>query len=188
MNLTQIPNMRMIAMSIKQKIKLWIESEDGIAAAEFGLIFPILLVMLLGTFDLGNGILAAQKTIRASQVTADLITRSRTVNDTDINEAIDAGELALQPFPTDEYGVDIISIRFNEDAEPEIVWQVTQGNITAITDLSDATPLAEANSGVVMVTTNYTFEPAFGDFLFGDIEMQERAFSRGRRSAVVNRE
>ena len=173
---------------LTQTIQNWIHREDGIAATEFGLIFPILLVLLLGTFDMGNGILAAQKTIRASQVTADLITRSRTVSDADITEAVDAGELALQPLPTDEYGVDIISFRFDEDGVPEIVWQVTEGNMTAVTDLSDVTALAEANSGVVMVTTNYTFEPVFGDFLFGDIVMQERAFSRGRRSAVVDRE
>lgn len=166
----------------------WRYDESGLAATEFALVFPALLILMLGVFDLGNGILAAQKTIRASQVTADLVTRNRSVDDADINEAVVAGELALQPFNTDSYGVDIVSIRFNDRAEPEIVWQVTQGNITPSTDLSDVTALAEANSGVVMVTTQYNFDPAFGGFIIDEIHMQERAFSRGRRSAVVNRE
>lgn len=171
-----------------KRTNVWWHDEQGVAAAEFGLVFPLLLVLLLGVFDMGNGILAAQKNIRASQVTADLITRNRTVDNTDINEAIEAGELALQPFETDTYGVDVVSIRFDDDASPEIVWQVTRGNITPTTDLSVVDALAEANSGVVMVRTQYQFQPVFGGFLIGNIDLQERAFSRGRRSAVVNLE
>ena len=47
-----------------------LQEEDGMAAVEAAYIFPILLTMMLGVFDLGNGIIANQKTIRASQVTA----------------------------------------------------------------------------------------------------------------------
>ncbi|MEZ5919361.1 MAG: hypothetical protein R3D66_05490 [Alphaproteobacteria bacterium] len=45
----------------------------------------------------GNAILANQKAIRSSQVVADLITRARSVNSTDIDEAVEAGRLAFEP-------------------------------------------------------------------------------------------
>ncbi|MCF8495402.1 MAG: pilus assembly protein [Alphaproteobacteria bacterium] len=166
----------------------WRRDESGLAAAEAGLIFPILLVLLLGTFDMGNALLAGQKTIRASQVTADLITRERSVTTDQITEAVEAGELALQPYATDTYGVDIVSVEFDEDAEPQIVWRETR-NMTPVPDVLTAVDaLAEPDGGVLVVTVQYLFEPVFSNFVIGDIAMQERAFSRGRRSAVVNRE
>ncbi|HBR68484.1 MAG TPA: hypothetical protein DEA55_03815 [Rhodospirillaceae bacterium] len=166
----------------------WSREECGVAAAEAALIFPILMTLLLGTFDMGNGILSNQKTIRASQVTADLITRDQTVTATDLEEAVRAGELALTPFPTGSYGVDIVSISFDNNAVPQIVWRETR-NMTPNPDvLNDVAALAEAGSGVVVVSVKYLFEPVFAGFIVDQIPMQEIAFARGRKSAIVNLE
>lgn len=173
-------------------LKQWVEARDGVAAIEAALVFPILIILLLGTFDMGNAILANQKTIRASQVTADLVTRDRTVSSAAINEAINAGELALQPFATGTYGVDIVSIRFDDDAEPLIEWRETRNMSPNATVLADVSALAEAGSGVVVVTVEYQYDPVFagfsmGGFSIGIIPMQEIAFARGRKSPVVER-
>jgi Flp pilus assembly protein TadG len=163
------------------------QERDGTAAVESALVFPLLIFLLLATYDMGNAIITDQKVIRSSQVVGDLITRERTVNSAVVNEAVLAGQLALLPNSTATYGVDIVSIRFNDEAEPEIVWRETR-NMTANADvLNSVLPLAEENSGVVVTTIQYSFRPLFGNFIFGDISMEEVAFNRGRKSAVVNR-
>lgn len=166
----------------------WIKDTKGVAATEAALIFPILLTILLGVFDMGNAVLSNQKTIRASQVTADLITRMREVTSNDIDEAIEAGRLALMPFDTGEYGIDIVSIRFDEDSTPEIVWRETQNMSPVNTVLSDVNALATPNDGVVVVAAQYNFEPVFAGFIIDSIPMQEVAFMRGRLSSVVCQE
>lgn len=173
---------------IQNYLRNWARDEGGMAAVEAAMIFPVLLILLVGTFDMGNGILANQKTIRASQVVADLVTRNRSITAAEISEAVDAGELALQPFETAEYGVDIVSIRFDEDAQPEIAWRETRNMAASADVLDNVASLAEANGGVVVVTVQYLFEPAFAGFVVNEIQMQETAFARGRRSAVVNLE
>lgn len=171
------------------KFKSWIDAEDGMAAVESALVFPVMLTMLIGTFDMGRGILSNQKAVRASQVTADLVTRARSVTTADINEAVKAGELALTPFPTDSYGVEIISIRFDDDANPEIVWTEIHGNISADANvLTKVASLAAPNEGVVVVNVEYDFEPVFAGFVIDEINMRETAFALGRKSAVVSRE
>lgn len=174
--------------TIKTLWQNWLESEEGMAAVEASMIFPVLLVLLVGTFDMGNGILANQKTIRASQVLADLVTRSSTVSVGDIDEAIEAAELALQPFDTTTFGVDLVSIRFDEDGDPEVVWRETRNMTASASVLNDVLPLAEPNGGVVVAIVEYLFEPAFAGFVVNEIQMQETAFARGRRTAVVNLE
>jgi Flp pilus assembly protein TadG len=180
--------MLQLANIITGFVKRWMAEEDAIASAEAALVFPILLTLLLGTFDMGNGILANQKAIRASQVVADLVTRNMSVDTTDIDEAITAGGLAFEPLDNSTYGIDIISVRFDDDAEPQIVWRETR-NMTADPNvLDDVTSLAEAGNGVVVVVVKYLFKPVFAGFVIHDIPMEETAFARGRRSAVVNRD
>ena len=166
----------------------WVQEKDAVAAVESALIFPLLLVMLLGTFDMGNGILANQKAIRASQVVADLVTRTRTLPTSELSEAVDAGELAFAPLASSSYGVDVVSISFDNSSNAQIVWRETR-NMTALADVLDRVePLAAPNSGVVVVTVEYDFEPIFAGFIVDEIPMQETAFARGRESAVVTLE
>lgn len=177
---------RKIRTQIQRKILGWLRAEDGIAAVEAALVFPILLTLLVGTFDMGRGILSNQKVIRASQVTADLLTRARDVSLADIDEAVNAGELALMPFPTDGYGVEVISIRFDDDANPEIVWRELRGDISADGNiLNNVMSLAAPNEGVLVVNVEYDFQPVFAGFVVDKISMRETAFARGRKSAVV---
>ncbi len=167
--------------------KKWLKEDSAVAAVEAAMIFPMMLVLLVGVFDGGNAILANQKTVRASQVVADLIARSGVASDEDISEAIEAGRLAFAPLPVGSFGVDIVSVRFDDDANSEIVWRETE-NMSGIPDaLSAVAALQEANEGVLMVTVEYRYTPLFVGFVFDTIDMREVAFSRGRNAPVIAR-
>jgi len=163
---------------------LW-KQDDGLAAIEAALVFPLLLTMLMGTYDLGNAILANTKVVRASQVVADLVTRKRATNNTEVLEAIEAGKLALEPLNTGSFGVDIASIEFDDEADSSIIWRRTVNMTPDPSVLNRVEALAEENAGVVVVSVRYTYQPFFAHFLTGDISMMETAFARGRKSAVV---
>lgn len=172
-------------MNIRNKIRTYLDARDGVAAMEAVLVFPILITLLLGTLDLGRGIMSNQKTIKASQVIADLVTREVVIDSSGVNEAITAGKLSLAPYDAESLAFDVVSFRFLDDGTPQIVWRETR-NMSPISDpAARVEPIAEAGSGVVMVVANYKYEPIFSDFVIGDINMQEIAFARGRRSAVV---
>lgn len=173
---------------IPRIFKRWYKEEEALAAIEAAMVFPVMLIMLLGILDVGNGILANQKCVRASQVVADLVARNSTISQSDLDEAVEAGRLAFEPMDTSSYGVDIVSIRFDENANGEIVWRKTVNMTGAADPLASTAALAAANEGVVMVSVRYVFEPIFGKFVSPHLEMSEVAFTRGRSSAVVNLE
>ena len=171
--------------AINNKLKSYWNHHEGVAAMEAAFVFPVLLVMLLGTLDMGRGIMSNQKTIKASQVVADLVTREAEISEADVFEAFDAGELSLLPYNPDQLGFDVISYRFLDDGTPEEVWRRTV-NMDPIADpIPRITPLADPGRGVVIVVAEYLYEPIFAGFVVDQIEMQEVAFARGRRSEVV---
>lgn len=172
---------------LERVCKPWWRSCEGIAATEAAMIFPLMLVLLVGTFDLGNAILSNQKTIRASQVAADLVTRGRNIDTTGLNEAIEAARLAYEPLSSASFGVDIVSIRFDAQGDAEIVWRETR-NMAPVSDvMTRVAGMSDPGNGVVMVAINYDFEPVFAGFIVDTILMQEIAFARGRKSPVVAR-
>jgi len=174
-------------LNFRKLLNNWKSDENGLAAVEAALIFPIMLVLLVGVFDAGNAILADQKAIRSSQVVADLVARQGIINSTDIAEAIAAGKLAFEPLDSSSYGVDIVSIRFDENANSEIVWRETV-NMTPVADpLGSVIALEQADEGVVMVSVVYDYEPLFAGFVMSAFGIEETAFSRGRNSPVVTR-
>lgn len=162
--------------------------ESGVAAIEAAFVFPVLLVLTLGVLDMGRGIMTNQKTIKASQVVADLVTRDVVIEDSDVSEAMQAGTLSLQPYSSENLGFDVVSLRFLEDKTPEVVWRQTSPNVTAMSaaELRErTTSMAEAGGGVIIVKARYLYEPIFAGFVVDKIQMEEMAFARGRKSAVV---
>jgi len=163
----------------------FLKEERAVAAAEFALIFPLLMTLLMGTFDLGYGILAAQKTIRASQTTADLIARHRSVSTTEINEAVTAGMVALNPFDTSTYGVDIASVSFDENSNPVVLWRETRNMSANNAALESLQGIADEGEGMVVVTVQYIYEPTFVTAVVKDIPLQEVSYVRGRLTPTV---
>lgn len=178
-----------MSFKTKNRITSWLYQEDGIAATEFALVFPILFILLLGMVDLGNGLLTNKKVITASQMAADLITRQLVADDADIADAVLAAQLAMQPLNIASFGIDIASIRFEGDnADPTVIWRETvnmppNGSIEALSD-----GLGVENEGLIAVTVQYTYKPHFTNVFLNDIDMREVSYMRGRRNSFVARE
>lgn len=170
---------------ITQTIKNWIDDEEGVAMVEAVMLFPPMLTLLLGVFDLGNGILLSQKTITASQVAADLVSRNKTMNTANLEDIIAGSKLAFEPYSSAEYGVDIVSVQFDGNKNPVILWRETQNMQPNIEAVNSVKGLSASGDGMVIVTVAYKYTPQFAKFFTGDLEFSEVAFTRGRRSATV---
>lgn len=163
----------------------WRVEEKAVAAVEAAILFPVMMTLLMGVYDIGNGIVINQKTITASQVMADLVARNQVVDLNAINDIIVAGRLALEPFSTATMGYDIVSVEFDEDEDPVVLWRMTSNMAENDAAVESTDPIAEEGNGVVIVSVAYRYTPFFSNFIVDEINMQEVAFLRARRSATV---
>jgi Flp pilus assembly protein TadG len=163
----------------------YVSDDAGVSIMEMAILFPILMAMLMAVFDLGNGIVVNQKTVAASQIIADLITRNEVVDSALIDDVVNAGELALDPYPRTNFGYDIASVIFDEDEEPEVLWRVSDNISQSSVAIDATTGLGAEGEGVVVVTVINDYEPLFSGFVVDVYNMRERAFLRGRKSATV---
>jgi Flp pilus assembly protein TadG len=177
-----------IRYTVQTTVRTFIADCKGLAASEVALMLPLMLTLLLGIVDLGNALIINKKTSTASQVVADLLTRQPVANDADVDDAYAAGRMTLQPYPTGAFGVDIASIRFEgDDADPVVQWRETF-NMDPNDQVEEmAVGLGTEGEGVLVVTTQYNFEPLFTHTVVGDRLMQEIAVTRPRRGSYITR-
>lgn len=157
-------------------------------AAEFALVLPLMVALLFGAYDMGTALVINQKAISASQMMADLASRTPAVTQEQIDDIVFAGQQAMRPYSSDTFSYSLLSIEFSDDEdapEPGVCWDA--GPIETTQTMLDSTePLGAAGDGLMVVTVAYNYEPVFATFLMDTINMREVAFARGRRSPVVS--
>lgn len=174
--------------TLERELASYQADDSGAVLAEFVLIFPLLIVMIFGIWDLGNGLWVGQKVIKSAYTVADLLGRQVRVDDDEIAQAFKAGELALLPFPVGSYEVEVVSVSYDEDGTPDVVWDDAFNTVVA-GDLAQSTEgMGVEGDGTLAVRVSYTYSPTFAGFVIDEINMQETAYVRGRKSAIVSRE
>lgn len=170
---------------IQNWVKGYGRSEAGVSALESALMFPVLITMLVSMVDIGNAYLANQKLISAAQTMGDLVTREANPTLEQRAEAVRAGQSAMSPYSLDTFLYNISSYQFAAAGAPSLVWEESNGLDIEASTTNDLDDLGSAGEGVVAVRVTYQYQPFFTGFIIGPIDMEEFAFLRGRRSAVV---
>jgi Flp pilus assembly protein TadG len=170
-------------------LKKWFRDDGGVAAIEAGFLFPVMLTILCGMIDMGAALVTNLKVTNAAQIVADLLARDRFTNDAQIDDAVVAGRLALNPYNTASYGVDIVGIQYvGVTLTPTVRWRETVNMEENEDVLERSLGMGLQNEGVIAVTVNYRFRPFFAGFVMNEIQMSEESYVRGRKGLFVERE
>ncbi len=81
--------------------------EHGIAAVEFGIIFPVLLMLFFVVVNLSQYVSLNRKLTVAANLVADLVTRQKEVTQADIDDYILAAQMSLRPLDASKVRIDI---------------------------------------------------------------------------------
>jgi Flp pilus assembly protein TadG len=165
------------------------ESDSGLAAVEFALVAPVLVVMLLGTVDVCKVLACREKLVSLASTASDIIAMTSSVTSTDISNAYSVGNAVMYPYANGNTGIVISSIKYSAATGLDTVdWSRAQ-NGTALTQGSAVTVpagviAATDGASAILVTVNYTYTPPFVGFM-GAIPMSSTSYSRPRESLSV---
>jgi len=177
----------------------FLASTRGVVAIEFAAILPVLLIMLLATFDGGNAIAVYMKVRYAAYVLASVTNQYSTVmpiqaaNMTGIMSATTA---VLAPYSSASV-VAVISelkIAAAKATTATVRWSATQNGTALAAGSSVNLPTGIASSTstcgtypcyLILAQVSYTFTPLFGYFAKGGITLSDTAYATPRSSQCV---
>lgn len=141
----------------------------GAVLTEFAMAFPILVVLMLGGFEIGRYVLLQQKLQSVAVETADLVAQSETISAADVDNILLAVDHVMIPFSLGDKGVVIItSIGATGTNPPKVNWQRTGGGTASATSHlgtpgNNATLpsgfVVRAGESVIVSEVFYNFQP-----------------------------
>ena len=173
----------------------FLRHDRGMAAVEFSLILPILVVLWLAGVEVTQGLSIDRRLNNLASSIGDLVARSKTVTYADVDTIFDVSPGAMYPYCKTsavctsaglQMRVSEVSIDGSQNAK--ITWSRARGataytggyNVTSIVPLT----LRVANTKIIMAEVNYVYRPAVG-YIFGSYSLNDRLFFVPRLSDTV---
>ena len=169
-----------------------LSSRKGVAAIEFALIAPVMVVMLLGVIETGRLLHASLRLSNATSNFADIAARGKTASGAEVDSLLKAFPLMLGG-SGNNYRVTISGVIWKEgDADPVVAWQRGGGGLDAEDIIGLVGEVAKVPTGLVVegedavlvVETEYLHEPLVTMFGTG-FTLNSQAFARPRRAAMI---
>lgn len=168
-----------------QKRKSLRSDRRGIAAVEFALIAPALIVMFMGVVEVTFRFQASQEATRYVHQVSDLISREHGLTTNDLDAIYDASIHMMKPLTTtNNLDMDVIAVAFEDDGsggiQKDVLWRRTAGTSVPY-DLNDMDGLAQINESVIWVGIRYKYtSPVTSMFSGPTVNMVRQSFARPR--------
>lgn len=178
------------------RLRRHLAQDSGLAAVEFSLILPILVMLWFGGVEMTQGLSLDRRLNNLASAIGDLVARSKIVTYADVDSIFDIAPGAMYPYCTtkaqcNSRGLDMRVTAFNVDGSKnaKVAWSRAQGT-TAYTEnatmntLIPAT-LRVAGTQVIVAEVAYTYRPAIGYVITGNIPLDDRMYFVPRLVAKV---
>jgi Flp pilus assembly protein TadG len=166
--------------------------EGGIAAVEFAMVLPILLVLWIGGVEVTSALSIDRRLNNFGASIGDLVSRSEAVSYSQLEDIFDLAHAALFPYDHAAVKMRVTAVTILANGDTMVAWSRAR-NMTAYstdTNVNDWVPEslrapAAADSQIIMAEVFYTYRPAVGYVVTSDIELEERTYFVPRLSPKV---
>ncbi len=173
----------------------FVESRRAVAAIEFAIIMPVLVLMFLASFDAGNAISIFMK-VRAATYTLGAITNQYTTMQlTDITAVTSATSAVLAPYSGTPTVVVVTQIKATSSTKATVSWSYspTSGQALAqgasVNNLPSNLAKNSCNNTypcyLIYAQVSYTFTPTFGSFITNSLNLSDSLYFTPRSSACI---
>jgi Flp pilus assembly protein TadG len=175
--------------SIFERAKQFPAHESGVAAVEFAVILPILVVLWLGGVEVTGALSVDRRVNNYASSLGDLVARKNAITYDEIDDIFELAEAAMYPYPVDGMSMRVSAINIDDEGNATVAWSRADGTALpafAKDEEYDEIPdelLVEGQ--LIMAEAVHTYHPAIGYVISGDIELEDRMFFAPRLKKSV---
>jgi Flp pilus assembly protein TadG len=169
-----------------------VSHDGGMAAVEFALILPILVVLWIGGVEVTQALSVDRRLNNLASAIGDLTARSKTMCYAKIDAIFDIAPGALEPFSTNGLGMRVSAVDVDDDGDAKVAWTRAEGPIPTGAyqvngSMNAVVPesLRVPDSQIIVAEAYYTYQPAVGYVITGEIELDDRMFFVPRLTQFV---
>jgi Flp pilus assembly protein TadG len=154
--------------------------ERGMAAVEFSLILPIMVLLWIGGVEVTEGLSIDRRLNNLCSSVGDLVSRTKTITKAQIDQIFDIAPGAIYPYPATSLQMRVTAVNIDGSQNAKAGWSRSDGGsaYSSGQDLNSVVPeaLRVANSQIIMSEVNYTYTPAVGYVITGGVGLSDRLY------------
>lgn len=170
----------------------FVASTRGVAAIEFAMILPVLVLMFLASFDASNAIAIYMKVRTATYALGAITNQYTTIQSTDMTAITSATSAVIAPYSGTPTVVIITQIKATSASAATVSWSYspTAGKaLTSVTNLPANLAKNSCNNTypcyLIYSQVSYTFTPTFSYFISGTLNLSDSLYVTPRSSACI---
>lgn len=140
---------------------------SGVAAVEFALIAPVLILVYFGLAEFCQAYMAQRRMGHATSQVADIVAQSQTVTGEDVDDIFAIGGLILAPFSDADLSLRVSSIARGNDGVARVVWSRGKGMAKLSGVVAVPPDLIQNGETIIMSEGAYNFTSPLGQVLPG---------------------
>jgi Flp pilus assembly protein TadG len=154
--------------------------ERGMAAVEFSLILPIMVLLWIGGVEVTQGLSVDRRLNNLCSSIGDLVSRTKTITKAQIDQIFDIAPGAIYPYSATSLQMRVTAVKIDGSQNATVTWSRSEGGTaySKTQNLNAVVPetLRVANSQIIMSEVNYTYTPAVGYVITGSVGMSDRLY------------
>jgi Flp pilus assembly protein TadG len=176
---------------LKQRIK---SDSSGLAAIEFALIAPLLMIMLMGVVEVSRAISMNRKFSMVTSSVADLVSRERVITAADVGTIQQIVTQILSPYSANDLSLAIIPVWANPSNATQVRVYATPTNRptfggadmkTQCENYEVPANMLPAGATMIVVEAFYQYTPLFIGSFMNPIEWSDKAYFNPRSGCVA---
>ena len=159
----------------------------GVAAVEFALIAPVMVLMYCGLVELCQAMIAERKANHVASAVGDLVAQAEGVTTSELSDIFSIGNTIMAPYATTTLKMRVSSVTADTNNTPKVDWSRGYGGLGALTAGSTVTLPMTLTSGesIVMSEAQYAYTSPMQYILPSALNYSEKFYLRPRRSDKV---
>jgi Flp pilus assembly protein TadG len=177
------------ARSFAERTSRFSGDERGLSAVEFALLLPLMVTLYLGTVEISQGIAVDRKVTLTARTVADLVSQVTSINNTDMNNSLNAATAVIAPYPSDKLKITVTSVTVDANGKATVAWSDALNGSPRAKGSSVTLPSALniPNSSLIWSEAQYAYTPTIGYVLSGTLTLKDQIYMRPRLSDSVTR-
>ncbi len=168
----------------------------GVAATEFAIALPFLMVTMMGAIEVSRYVIIHQKLEKVAYTISDVVSQSDTVTTAQLSQAVQAAATIMQPYDFSPNGIVFISSVYQNGANaPTVRWQYSGGGtlsrtseigvVGAVAAMPNGLTL-NASDNVIISEVFFRYEPFLtGGIFANDQELYKVTIFKPRLGALT---
>jgi Flp pilus assembly protein TadG len=161
------------------------------AATEFAIVLPFMLLLYIGGIELGNGLAINVKVTETTHTVADLVSQTKQcITNTQVSNILAASSAVIAPYAISNAVVTVSELTTQSGGTATVTWSQSLNGTPRTAGQSIALPTSLAgmptNVGIIYGEASYAYTPNLGYTISGTVMLSDSYFLYPRQSTFIN--